>query len=158
MLKEASQLRAELLQDAKKNKPLLITPKVGIGPIKFGLTKKDVEEVLGKPYRVTGQAHEYQHLGFAVIFDKQDKVGAILGGAWCEISDILLDVFKGVTAKGIKLRSTKQQVISAYGKPSKTNIIGANNMDFEVLKYDSLRTDFALRKGKIVHITLKRPK
>lgn len=87
--KEASKLRAELLLDAKKNKPLLITPKVGIGPIRFGMTKKDLEKVMGKPYRVTGKAHEYQHLGFAVIFDRQDKVGAILGGAWCEISDIM---------------------------------------------------------------------
>ena len=36
--------------------------------------------------------------------------------------------------------------------------IASPQAEFELLKYDALHIEFALRKGRLVHITLKRPK
>jgi hypothetical protein len=154
---EAAALRDRLLEAAKTNKPLIITPKVGIGPVRFGMSAKEVQAALGKPFRTTGRAQEYQHLGLAVVMDKQDRVAAILLGAWCEPSDILLDVFKGGTEAGVRLRAERGQVLKAYGEPSVTSKVGPAETDFEVLRYDNLWAEFAFRKGKLVHITLRRP-
>jgi hypothetical protein len=111
---------------------------------------------LGKPFRTTGRAREYQHLGLAVIFNKQDQVAALMVGAWCEASDILLDVFKGGTESGVRLRADRGQVVKTYGEPSSVRTVGLPEAEFEVLEYDALRAEFALRKGKLVHVTLKR--
>jgi hypothetical protein len=121
------------------------------------MSAKEVQAALGRPFRNTGRAQEYQHLGLAVVMDKQDRVAAILVGAWCEPSDILLDVFKGGTEAGVRLRAERGQVLKAYGEPSVTSKLGPAEADFEVLRYDTLRAEFALRKGRLVHITLRRP-
>ncbi len=153
---EAAALRDRLLAAAKTNKPLTITPKVGVGPVKFGMSAAEVEAALGKPFRMTDRAKEYQHLGLAVVMDKEDRVAAILVGAWCEASDILLDVFKGGTEAGVRLRADRGQVVQAHGEPSAVRSVGSPEAEFEVLTYDALRTEFALRKGKLIHVTLKR--
>ena len=154
---EAAKLRSELKRAARQNKPLRITPRVGIGPIRFGMLAAGVKKAVGEPFRVSGKAYEYQRLGLAVMLDREDRVAAILAGAWCESSDVLLDVFKGATREGVKLRSTRQEVVAAYGNPDSTQTVGEKGQEFEVLKYAAFRTQFAFRGGKLVHITLKRP-
>jgi hypothetical protein len=153
---EAAALQDRLLEAAKTNKPLTITPKVGVGPVKFGMSAAEVESALGEPFRTTGRAKEYQHLGLAVVMDERDRVAAILVGAWCEASDILLDVFKGGTEAGVRLRADRGEVVKAHGEPSAVRSVGPPEAEFEVLGYDALRAEFALRKGKLVHVTLKR--
>ncbi|MCA9411538.1 MAG: hypothetical protein KC944_10045, partial [Candidatus Omnitrophica bacterium] len=147
--------RVQLLQDlniaASRNQPMSIDPGVGVGSIRLGMPKSEVIKAIGEPYRITGKAFEYQNLGFALFFDPEDKVNAILCGAWCPPSDILLDVFKGVTPEGIRLRSTIQEVRAAYGQPSATDEIASG---FVVLHYGTM--DLAFREGKLVHITLKK--
>ena len=80
--REAEKLRGELKRAARRNKPLAITPGVGVGPLRFGMSAAEVKRAVGIPYRVTGNAYEYQHLGLAVLFDREERVGGIMVGAW----------------------------------------------------------------------------
>jgi hypothetical protein len=155
--KQAEKLRADLQHAARTNKPLAIRPKVGVGPIRFGMTVPELKKAVGEPYRITGRAYEYQLLGLAVLLDRNDRVTMILVGAWCEHSDALLDVFKGTTREGVKLRSARAEIERAYGKPDSAATVDTAGKAFEVLKYEALRTQFALRRGRLVHITLKPP-
>ena len=82
---------------------------------------------------------------------KDGTVGAIMMGDTG--GGQLVDRFTGVTAKGIGMKSKREQIIAAYGPPeSATPTAGA----LEELRYDSGRTQFTLRDGSIVHITLRR--
>ena len=142
------------LEAAKATNPeMLIDPDVGVGPIRFGMAVEELKAAVGEPFRITGRAYEYQKLGLAVMLGKDDRVNAILCGAWCEASDVLLDVFKGATKDGIRLRTTPDQVIAVYGRPIETSHLATG---FDVLRYDRMR--FAFRDGRLVHMTFQRPR
>jgi hypothetical protein len=65
----------------------------------------------------------------------------------------LVERFQGSTKQGIRLKSTLQQVITAYGTPeiSRTDAAG-----IEELRYEGGRIQFRLQDGKLVHIALRR--
>lgn len=149
---EAAALQRDLTEAARTNPPLQITPRVGVGPVEFGMTRVQVHELLGEPYRRTGSADEYQLLGLAVMFDPEERVQLILAGAWCEPSDILLQVFKGETPEGLRLRASKEEVVAEFGEPRRAEVLGTG---FEVLHYAV--GNFALRDGRLVHMTWKSP-
>lgn len=149
---EAAALNQELEEAAKTNQTLRIEPGVGVGPMKFGMTPDQLVEVVGEPYRKTGSAWEYQHLGLAVLFDDRDRINAILAGAFCEPSDVLLDVFKGETAEGLRLRASRKEAVAAFGEPLLVKILDSG---FEVLQYEN--AEFAFRGGELVHMTWRSP-
>lgn len=145
---------AEELETAKKTNPILpVVPGVGVGTVKFGMSQSEVIAEIGDPHRITGSAYEYQNLGYAVMFDRENKVNAFVCGAWCPPSDILLDVFKGVTQEGIHLRSSMEEVTTAYGQPLTRKDL---DKDFVVFHYKLIW--LAFRDGKLVHMTLRKPK
>jgi len=149
---EVTPLVRELEQAAKTNQPLLIEPGVGVGPVRFGMTREQIRGLIGEPYRTTGSFDEYQHLGLAVLFDDDARVQGILAGAWCEPSDILLDVFKGETADGLGLRASREELVLAFGEP-----LSVREIDdaFELLSYENW--EFACRQGRLVHMTWRAP-
>ena len=127
-----------------------VVPGVGVGPIKFGMTMDEVKQALGEPDRASGKALEYLSLGLAVTPSKRDgTVGAIMMGDGN--GSYLVDRFKGATKEGIRMKSTRQEIVAAYGEPeSAENEPGGQ----EVLHYDSGRTQYTLKDGRLVHIIL----
>lgn len=147
------------LEESKlNNQKITIDPAHGVGPIRFDMTKEEVLSLLGEPFRVTGSAFEYQRLGYAVMFDKENKVNGILCGQVCDDGHdyILVDVFKGETAEGIKMKSDESEIISAYGPPDKEKSEGGSSQSFKTLNYGNVQ--YTLRNGKLIHIALRRPK
>jgi hypothetical protein len=51
------------------------------------------------------------------------------------------------------MKSTRQEIVAAYGQPESAK---STEDGLEDLGYDSGRTRFALRGGRVVHITLRR--
>jgi hypothetical protein len=129
-----------------------VVPETGVGPIKFGMTMDEVKSALGQPDPTPGKAFQYSSLGLAVIPRTRDgKVGAIMMGD--SGGGQLVERFKGVTTKGIGMNSTRQEIVAAYGQPESATVPADG---LEVLAYDSGRTQFVLRDGRVVHITLRR--
>ena len=144
-------LDAKLHEAARTNPPLEIVRGERVGPVHFGMTQAEVEEALGPPFRITGSAHEYQMLGFAVLFDREGRVARLLCGAWCEPSDILLDVFKGRTKDGIALGMALHDVTEILGPPRQTTE-GPVKSEFGVFDYGDMQ--LAFRQDRLVHMTL----
>ncbi|MEO8427631.1 MAG: hypothetical protein ABI651_11025 [Verrucomicrobiota bacterium] len=91
-----------------------IAPGVGVGPIKFGMTLDEVKRALGEPDRTPGKPLQYLSLDLAVIPNHSDgKVGAIMMGDTG--GGQLVERFKGATKEGIKMKSTRQEIVAAYG-------------------------------------------
>ena len=63
-------------------------------------------------------------------------------------------MLKGETEAGVRLHADRGEVVKAHGEPSGVRAVGPPEAKFEVLVYDALQIEFALRKGKLVHITL----
>jgi hypothetical protein len=129
-----------------------IVPETGVGPIKFGMTMDEVKKALGQPDPAPGKPLQYSSLGLAVIPRTKDgKVGAIMMGD--SGGGQLVERFKGVTTKGIGMKSTRQEIVAAYGPPESAKVPAGG---LEELAYDSGRTQFVLLDGRVVHITLRR--
>ena len=95
-----------------------IVPETGVGPIKFGMTMDEVKSALGQPDPAPGKPLQYSSLGLAVIPRTRDgKVGAIMMGD--SGGGQLVERFKGVTTKGIGMKSTRQEIVAAYGPHSR---------------------------------------
>ena len=129
-----------------------IVPETGVGPIKFGMTMDEVKKALGQPDPTPGKPLQYFSLGLAVLPKSTDgTVGEIMlgdtGGGQ------LVERFKGVTPKGIGMKSTRAEVVAAYGQPEGAKSPAAG---VEELRYDSGRMQFVLLAGRVVHITLRR--
>ena len=128
-----------------------IDPGVGVGPIKFGMNMDDVGKAIGPPTRITGRAQEYLNLGIAVLPSGDGGVGAVM------IGDLeggtLSAAFKGTTKEGVGIGSTHEKIVTALGPPEKSETTGP---DVERLRYNSGRTIYTLKRGKVVHIEVKR--
>jgi hypothetical protein len=149
---ELQELMTRLEIAKGRNPRISIRPDEGVGELRFGMTRREVLAVIGEPYRVTGDYYEYQHLGMAALFDRSGRVSAILCGAWCEPSDVLLDVFKGETAEGIRLRSSDAEVLRVFGEPLEKEEL---EQTFMIFHYQN--ASFAFRRGLLVHMTWKSP-
>ena len=120
---------------------LVVTPTVGIGDVKFGMSRQEVYDLWGLPgesrnvgYRI--DYYSWLGVGLGYPFDK-------LGQIYClHSADLegLLD-FAGKTAEGIRLGSSEEEVLAAYGEASGVQESGEG----KVLEYAPLGASFDLR-------------
>jgi outer membrane lipoprotein-sorting protein len=140
-------------------KDLTVKPGVGVGEVKFGMTREEVEKILGKP-DTTEEAPKggavtlnYYSCGLFISVGKARGVGVIS----CMARSIMLvriNDFPGKTDKGIALGASAADIIRAYGEPdSKTDSGGSTS-----LSYRKLPADFQFVGGKLVQIMLNRPR
>jgi hypothetical protein len=127
-----------------------IVPGTGVGPVQLGMTMDEVKKSLGNPDSTPGKALQYSARGLAILPSSADgTVGAIMIGDTS--GGPLVDKFTGATKEGIKMRSTRDEIVAAYGQPesAKTTPDG-----LEELRYG--KTQYQLREGRLVHITVRR--
>jgi outer membrane lipoprotein-sorting protein len=140
-------------------KDLTVKPGVGVGEVKFGMTREEVEKILGKPETIEeapkGGAvtlNYYSH-GLFVSVSKTSGVGMIS----CMAQKIILvriNDFPGKTDKGIALGATSAEVIRAYGEPGDKRDAGGSTS----LSYPKLPAQFQFVNDQLVQILLTRPR
>lgn len=139
------------IEDKTLQQPVL-TPKVGLGPVKFGMSREEVEKLLGKPEKVipmgmNGASIEYYSRGYGM------HVSDILGVSTISATSqtftaIQVRTFAGQTDKGIKIGATEQAVREAYGDPSSVEDRTKEGGP-RTLYYDGLNGWFSLWQGKV---------
>jgi hypothetical protein len=142
----------------KPNKLVRILPGIGLGKVRFGMSFSEVRKKLGPPDRKTGGIYEYTSLGFAVMPGPKGRVAALMCGDGTCRTDAgfsLADVFKGVTNEGIKMGSTTEQVVEAYGVPNKKDSSKVNEVAFEEYHYTKLKMNFRFKDDRLIHLTLR---
>jgi hypothetical protein len=141
--------------DADLLKPT-VTPLVGIGPAKFGMSLADVEKLLGKP----DQVHEagkygdpdrisvaYWSRGYELRISKSLGLVSISCNAQASALIKIRD-FAGQTDKGIALGAKVADIIRVYGEPDAHE--GSTH-----LSYRRLGADFTLLNGRLVKMVFK---
>ena len=131
---------------AKSEPPMLVEPNAGVGKVRKGMDKQQVEAELGQPKSKNGMAWYYSRQGILVSFGKND----VMFNIKC------VKPFAGATKEGIGIGSTRADLIKAYGNPSETKQFA--NAE-ENLWFAPIATSFYLEKGKItsfiVHLNSK---
>lgn len=134
------------------NPPILIEPRVAVGKIRAGMTTREVVQQLGEPNRRTANALEYTPLGFAVMPNQEGAVQVVMCGDVTGINGPLVKAFTGRTSEGIGLKSTREDLIKAYGEASSSEKFRDRT---ESLSYDSLGITFTLEGGKVYHMIVR---
>lgn len=143
---------------AVPGKDLVVTPRVGVGDVKFGIAREEVEKIMGKP-DVVEEAPKggsvtlgYYSCGLFITVGKKSGVGMISCLAQSQILVRVHD-FPGKTDKGIGLGAATVDVIKAYGEPDSKRVSAGSTSLF----YSKLDAEFALADDKLVQIVLNRP-
>jgi hypothetical protein len=103
---------------------LVVVPLVGIGPVKFGMTRPEVEKLLGKPDAVQELGKSgyvdlnYGSRGFFLGVSKKLGVVTISCVAQKVMATRVRD-FAGKTDKGVGLAARIADVIQTYGQPNR---------------------------------------
>jgi len=132
-------------------------PGVGLGPIKFGMSKEEVIAVLGQPDRAEAAGMALYYLkskGLQVLIDPQRGVRAI--DCWSKDypqAPPEINTFTGKTKEGIGMGATREEIIAAYGEPDRTD----TRAPFETLRYGKMRTNFVLAENSLVNLKLLAP-
>lgn len=130
---------------------MLIVPRVSVGKVKAGMTPAQVVAELGESQTKQGKILNYVRSGFSVIPNRDGVVVVVMCGDPSSIDSPLVKAFTGRTAEGIGMRSTRDEVLKAYGKPDETDTPEPGH---ERLKYDDLGLAFILQDLKVHHITV----
>ncbi len=138
--------------DSSSNPPMLIEPRVAVGKIHAGMRAQEVVAILGEPQRRTANALEYTPLGFAIMPGPDGTVQVVMCGDVTGISGPLVKRFNGQTKEGIGLKSTREEVLKAYGEPSVAEKMRGGT---ESLRYDSLGITFTLEGDKVYHMIVR---
>ena len=134
---------------------IVIEPLVGIGEVRFGMTIDQARQILGEPQRSNDRTYEYTEQGFAILTGADGTIAAIK----CEAAEAGSGAGSGVTAtsacrtaEGIGIGSTKDDITTAYGEPSRTQRARGGL----VLRYAKIRAQFVLQDDKVVSMAFNR--
>lgn len=129
----------------------LIVPGQSVGKVKKDMLSDQIVAELGQPDRKsgkTGSILEYTRLGFAV-FTTPDGVPAVMCGDSSGAGGPLVKAFKARTKEGMGMGSTRDELVKAFGTPTKTEQLPRNG---ETLEFKPLGLRFTLQDGKVHHI------
>jgi hypothetical protein len=132
--------------------PQIIEPGKGMGKIRLGMATTQIVEQIGEPQRKTSNSLEYTDHGFAVMPDAEGFARVIMCGDVTGSRGPLVAKFKGRTASGIGMGSTREEALKAFGQPTteETHPGGRVSLD-----YKNLGMTFSLEAGKVHHIIVR---
>ncbi len=120
----------------------VVTPLVGIGPVKFGLSTAEVERLLGEPDNVKDEVYPATDLVYlsyhsrGILIKASKSVGVIEITCESHRDTTRGRSFSGKTDRDIALGASKLDVIRAHGDPSWINSSGT------FLEYNRLGANF----------------
>ncbi|MHC4153494.1 MAG: hypothetical protein ACYST6_00995 [Planctomycetota bacterium] len=134
-----------------------VVPLVGVGPVKFGMSRGQVMEVLGQPERTEGGGVAIYYLtskGVHFLIDPRRGVRSIeCWSAQYPRPFPGMVTFSGKTDKGIGMGASRQEIVAAYGDPERVDSEGL----LENLRYSQLRMTFVLTEGRLVNLKVGGP-
>ncbi|UCG58448.1 MAG: hypothetical protein JSU70_02865 [Phycisphaerales bacterium] len=130
----------------------------GVGPIKFGMLRGQVIQLLGKPDRINGNGSGLSYaLSRGITMAVSPYRGVLIIDCWSrKIKPITFDDvsdFTGATKEGIRMNATREQILAAYGQPDETTLKGPTT----TLHYAKLRAQFTLLGGQLVNLRIFAP-
>jgi outer membrane lipoprotein-sorting protein len=135
----------------------VLTPKVGIGPARFGMSKDEVIRVLGKPDAIPekgrGMILQYFSRGYILMVSPQRGLATITCASQKAFLPKIRD-FRGKTTDGIGIGAAAKDIEKACGKPDRAENNGPSTL---YLSYHQLGLDFTLFDDKVVQIVLQKP-
>jgi len=148
-----------------KDKPreeLIIEALVGIGPVRFGMSKDEVIKHFGQPDKILGKGTKLNYvsskgLGFTVDSELGLQMIQCWSDNWPTELPFTVTTFTGRTKEGIGIGSTREQIVAVYGPPDRTGI-DSNKGIIQNLHYDNLRIKFSIWQDKLISMTLEAPK
>ncbi|HEV3116025.1 MAG TPA: hypothetical protein VGY58_03160 [Gemmataceae bacterium] len=140
-------------------KNLVVTPLVGIGPVKFGMMRDEVEKLLGKPDAVepVGKSGLVNlNYGSRGVFLGVSKILGVITISCAAQQATFLRIrdFAGKTDKGIALGASAADIQRAYSEPSRKETKAGSTY----LSYNKLEADFTLFGDKLVQMQFRRPR
>ena len=133
-----------------------ICPRVGIGPIQFGMSGEDVVKHLGEPEKVMneGRSLMYPSKGFTLMVSP--KRGVQIVNCYTKLavpSDLSAKDFQGMTTEGIAMGASQSQIKAVYGKPDSEADLGSQTE----LNYSELGIRFILLNDGLVQLFMNVP-
>lgn len=130
-------------------KPVVVESLVGVGSVQFGMTRQQVQQVLGEPDDASNeQMFQYREQGLAIAFGDGGEVTEIQAGGLTLPGETPATTWNFRTSQGIGLGATTQAVRDAYGEPSWQSE--------QVLAYGAQGLFFQLVNGRVSAIGLQR--
>ena len=140
---------------------LIVEPLVGIGPVRFGMSKDQIIEHFGQPDQIfEGQVTKLHYVpsrGLNFVVDAELGLQEI--GCWSEgMLPSRVTTFAGITKEGIGIGASEEEIIAAYGQPDRTSTASSPIGIIQNLHYDKLRTRFSLKEGKLMSMVFEAAK
>lgn len=154
------QLKAAL--SLEESARLIMTPGVGVGEVRFGMTKDQIVGVLGEPEFTLHKVYlNYPSMGLQLVLngpgpEGRETLGTIIANPWDAASLTRRD-FPGGTPEGIRIGSSVQQVHDAYGEPDPAQPSDKASADGpHVARYGKQALMFGFVDGKVAQIVMSR--
>ena len=163
-----------------------VVPLVGVGPVKFGMSRGQVLEVLGRPERTEGNGSLVYYLtSIGVHFVIGSRHGVRVIECWSAQYPTPLPgrvTFSGKTEEGIGMGASREEIVAAYGEPDRVDqeIVRASanpeRVDEEIARtsgdrekldserlleklwYSQLQMTFVLTEGRLVKLKVAGPR
>ena len=123
---------------------------VGIGPVKFGMSKKQVIEHFGEPDKIEGKDIGLDYIASkGLSFLLHPAKGLISIDCWSKEHPFPLAeiaTFTGRTKEGIAMGASRKEIEIACGKPSRIATQGPLTM----LEYDDFGVIFTVKSDRLV--------
>ena len=136
-----------------RDENLVIKPLEGVGELKFGMSRTEVEKILGPPERLNGMTCEYLSKGTAVMGSRSTAVAVILFGDANSPQSPVVQACKYKTDKGIGMGSTYDEMVEAYGVPSSVAPMSQGKM----ASYKQIEATFSLVNDRVIHMSFRHP-
>jgi hypothetical protein len=130
----------------------LIEPNVAVGKVRVGMTAQQVVSALGEPARRSANALEYPALGLAVMPGPDGMIKVVMCGDVTGLNGPFVAAFIPRTKEGIGMKSTRAEVVKAYGEPEKSEKF---RLGLESLTYPALGITFTLENDKVHHMIVR---
>lgn len=129
---------------------LVVELGVGIGPVKFGMSKDQVIEHFGKPDKIGGKDMGLDYISSkGLSFLVHPAKGLISIDCWSKEHPFPLAeiaTFTGRTKQGIAMGASRKEIEAIYGKPSSVTAQGP----LTVLQYDDFAVFFTVKSNQLV--------
>lgn len=143
---------------AGPNEALVVELGIGIGPVKFGMSKEEVIENFGEPDEVEGRGQGLNYFasrGISLFVPPSRGVLAI--DCWSDKYPspfTKISNFAGKTKEGIGMNASRAEIVAAYGEPDRTT----SNGPMTTLHYEKLRVQFVIMHDKLINLKINAPR
>ena len=138
------------------NEAMLIELGVGVGHVRFGMSKEEVIKHLGQPDKMEDLGYGAERMDYIASRGLNFGLDTTTGVNYIkcyskEYPDYShVATFVGRTKRGVVMGASRNQIITVYGEPDRT----ASKEPFTILYYDSLRSEMITTNGRLVGIKM----